>query len=186
MKVRFDELEDWNRAHRVYSISSAFFFSFNIYLAALGLSCGMWDLVPWPGIRPRPPSLGVWSFSQWTTREAQQCLFLKNCCYFIMLLYVQFTCSAMSNSATPWTAACQASLSVNNSWSPPEPMSIKSMMPSNGLILCHPLLLLPSIFPSIRVLSDESALRIWWPKYWSFSFNISPSTQDWCPLGWTG
>ena len=71
----------------------------------------------------------------------------------------------------------QASLSITNSWSPPKPMSIKSMMPSNHLILCHPLLLLPSIFPSIRVFSNESALRIRWPKYWSFSFNISPSNE---------
>ena len=78
---------------------------------------------------------------------------------------------------TPWTAACQASLSVTNSQSPPKPMSIESMMPSNHLILCHPLLLLPSIFPSIRVFSNESALRMRWPKYWSFSFNISPSNE---------
>ena len=76
-----------------------------------------------------------------------------------------------------WTAARQASLSITNSWSPPKPMSIVSVMPSNHLILCCPLLLLPSIFPSIRVFSDESALRIRWPKYWSFSFNISPSNE---------
>ena len=72
--------------------------------------------------------------------------------------------------ATPWTAACQASLSITNCWSPPKPMSIESVMPSNHLILCHPLLLLPSIFPSIRVFSNESALCSRWPKYWSFSF----------------
>ena len=65
-------------------------------------------------------------------------------------------------------------LSITNSWSSPKPMSIESVMPSNHLILCFPLLLLPSIFPSIRVYSNESALRIRWPKYWSFSFNISP------------
>ena len=79
--------------------------------------------------------------------------------------------------ATPWTAARQASLSITNSWSPPKPMSIESGIPSNHLILCHPLLLLPSIFPSIRVFSNESALHIRWPKYWSFSFNISPSNE---------
>ena len=79
--------------------------------------------------------------------------------------------------ATPWTAACQASLSITNSRSPPKPMSIKSVMPSNHLILCHPLLLLPSIFPSIRVFSNESALCTRWPKYWSFSFNVSPSNE---------
>ena len=79
--------------------------------------------------------------------------------------------------ATPWTAACQASLSTTNSWSPPKPMSTELVMPSNHLILCHPLLLLPPIFPSIRVFSSESALRIRWPKYWSFSFNISPFNE---------
>ena len=76
-----------------------------------------------------------------------------------------------------WTAARQASLSITNSWSPPKPMSIESVMPSNHLILCHPLLLLPSIFPSIRVFSNESAHRIRWPKFWSFSFNIIPSNE---------
>ena len=79
--------------------------------------------------------------------------------------------------ATPWTAACQDSLSVTNSQSPPKPMSVESVMPSNHLILCHPLLLLPSVFPTIRVFSNESALCIRWPKYWSFSFNISPSNE---------
>ena len=78
---------------------------------------------------------------------------------------------------TPWTEACQASLSITNLWSLLKLMSIESVMPSNLLILCHPLLLLPSIFPSIRVFSVESALRIRWPKYWSFSFNISPSNE---------
>ena len=75
---------------------------------------------------------------------------------------------------TPWTAACQASLSITNSQSPPKPMSIEFVMPSNHLTLCCPLLLLRSIFPSIRVFSNESGLPIRWPKYWSFSFNISP------------
>ena len=79
--------------------------------------------------------------------------------------------------ATPWTTARQASLSITNSWSPPKPMCIESVMPSNPLILCHSLLLLPSIFPSIRVFSNESALRIKWEKYWSFSFSISPSNE---------
>ena len=76
----------------------------------------------------------------------------------------------------------------HNSWSPPKPMSIELVMPSNHLILCCPLLLLPSIFPSIKVFSNESALCIRWPKYSSFSFNIVPpmNTQDWSPLGWTG
>ena len=78
---------------------------------------------------------------------------------------------------TPWTAARQASLSITNSQSPPKPMSIESMMPSNHLILCHPLLLLPSIFPTISVFSNESAVCIRWPKDSSFSFNISPSNE---------
>ena len=78
---------------------------------------------------------------------------------------------------TPWTAARQASLSITNSWSLLKLMSIKSVMPSSHLILCRPLLLSPSIFPSIRVFSDESVLHIRWPKYWSFSFSISPSSE---------
>ena len=83
----------------------------------------------------------------------------------------------MPNSATPWTALHQASLSFTNSQSLLKLMFIKSAMPSNHLILCHPLLLLPSIFPSIRIFSTESVLHIRWPKYWSFSFNISPSNE---------
>ena len=79
--------------------------------------------------------------------------------------------------ATPWITARQASLSITNSRSPPKLMSIESVMPFNDLILCHPLLLPPSIFPSIRVSSNESALHIRWPKYWSFSFSISPSNE---------
>ena len=79
--------------------------------------------------------------------------------------------------ATPWTAARQASLSITNSWSLLKLMSIKSVMSPNHLILCHPLLLPPSIFPSIRVFSNESVLHIRWPKYWSFSFSMSPSNE---------
>ena len=79
--------------------------------------------------------------------------------------------------ATPWIAACQASLCITNSQSPSKSMSFESVMPSNHLILYRPLLFLPSIFPSIRVFSNESALRIRWPKYWSFSFSISPSSE---------
>ena len=78
---------------------------------------------------------------------------------------------------TPWTAARQASLSITNSWSLLKLMSIESVMPSNQLILCSPFLLLPSIFPSIRVFSNESILHIRWPKYWDFSFSISPSNE---------
>ena len=78
---------------------------------------------------------------------------------------------------TPWTAACHASLSITNSWSLFKLMSINLVMPSNHLILCHPLLLLPSVFPSIKVFSNESVLHIRWPKYCSFSFSISPSSE---------
>ena len=88
-----------------------------------------------------------------------------------------FTRSVISDSVTPWNAACQASLSFPNPHSLLKLISVKSMMPSNCLILGHPLLLLPSIFPSIRVFSNEVALSIRWTKYWSFSFNISPSNE---------
>ena len=90
---------------------------------------------------------------------------------------VQFSRSVVSDSATPWTAAHQASLSIANSQSLLKLMSIESVMPSSHLILCGPLLLLPSMFPSIRVFSKESVLPIKWPKYWSFSFSISPSND---------
>ena len=99
-------------------------------------------------------------------------------------------CSVQSLSrvqlfVTPWTTACQVSLSITNSWSLPKLMSIEAVMPSNHLILCCPLLLLPSIFPSIRVFSNDSALHIRWPKYWSSSV-LPMNTQDWYSLGWTG
>ena len=115
----------------------------------------------------------------------------------LVLVCLQF-CSVQFSVwlfATQLTASRQASLSITNSRSPPKPMPIVSVMPSNHLIVCHPLLLWPSVFPSIRVFSNESALRIRWPKYWSFSFNSSPSNEhpglisfrmDWSPLGWTG
>ena len=95
----------------------------------------------------------------------------------IALSSVQFSWSVVSNSATPWTAACQVSLSIINSQSLPKLMSIESVMPSNHLILCCHLLLLPSIFPSIRIFSNESALHIRWPKYWSLSLSISTSSE---------
>ncbi|XP_069440103.1 NEDD8-conjugating enzyme UBE2F isoform X3 [Ovis canadensis] len=88
-----------------------------------------------------------------------------------------FSRSVMSNSATPWTTAHQASLSITNSWSLLKLMSIESVMPFNHLILCRPLLLLPSIFPSITVFSNESVFHVRWPKDWSFSFSISPSNE---------
>ena len=90
---------------------------------------------------------------------------------------VQFSRLVVSDSATPWTGACQASLSITNSWSLPKLMSTELVMPSSHLTLCCPLLLLPSIFPSIKVFSSASALCIRWPKYWSFSFSIIPSKE---------
>ena len=90
---------------------------------------------------------------------------------------VQFSCSVVSDSLQPQNCPRQASLSITNSQSLLKLMSIESVMPSNHLILCHPLLLSPSIFPSIRVFSSESALGIRWPKDWSFSFNISPTSE---------
>ena len=100
-------------------------------------------------------------------------LIWKSYLYTRSVQFSQFSRSVMS----PWTAAREASLSISNSQSLSKLMSIGSMMPSNHLILCPPLLLLPSIFPSITVFSNESALRIRWPKDWSFSFNISPSNE---------
>ena len=95
--------------------------------------------------------------------------------------------SVVSDSLQPHeTPAHQASLSITNSWRLLKVMSIESVMPSNHLILCCPLSLLPSIFSSIRVFSNESVLHIRWPKYWNFSFNIPMNIQDWFPLGWTG
>ena len=114
--------------------------------------------------------------------------FLKNLCPFPIVvdiilplinlwsLLLLFSCSVMLDSVTPGTAARQASLSFTISWSLLKFISIEWVMPSNHLVLCHPLLL-PSIFPSIRVFSNESVLRIRWPKYWSFSFSISPSNE---------
>ena len=104
--------------------------------------------------------------------------------------YFAFSCSVCLLSrvqlfVTPWTAAYQASLSITHSQSWLKLMSIKSVMPSNHLILCHPILLLPSIFPSIRVFSSESALRIRWPKSWSFSISLFIDIQGWFPLGLT-
>ena len=110
----------------------------------------------------------------------------NNCKWFCDITHnwsVQFSSvqllSRVQLFATPWIAALQSSLSITNSRSLLKLMSIESVMPSNHLILCHPLLLPPSIFPSIRVFTNESVLCIRWPKYWSFSFNISPSSKHW-------
>ena len=98
--------------------------------------------------------------------------------YFIHQFSSVLSLSHVRISAIPWTAAHQPSLSITNAWSLLKLMSIELVMPSNYLILCHPLLFLPPIPPSIRSFSNESALRIRWPKYWSFSFNINPSNEN--------
>ena len=97
--------------------------------------------------------------------------------FFLLLLSSVQSLSHVQHFATPWTAACQASLSITTSWSLVKLRSIALVMPSNHLIPCRPLFLLPSSFPSIRVFSNESALCIRWPKYWIFSFSISPSSE---------
>ena len=113
------------------------------------------------------------------------------CAKSLQFSSVQLSLSRVQFFETPWTAACQASLYNTNSWSLPKLMSIELVMLSNPLIFCHPLFLLPSIFPSNRVLLNETAFRIRWSKYWSLSFNISPSnehsvlnsfTMDWLAL----
>ena len=98
-------------------------------------------------------------------------------CYVLKMFSSVQTLSCVWLFATPWTAAFQASLSITNSWSLLKLMFIELVMPSSHLILCHPLLLPPSIFPSIRVFSNESVLCIRWPKYWRFSFSLSPSNE---------
>ena len=97
--------------------------------------------------------------------------------FLLFIEFLLFSCLVMSNSVTPWNATGQISLSFADSWSLLKLLSIESVMPSNHLVLCYPLLLLPSIVPSIRVFSCVLALCIRWPKYWSFSFRISPSSE---------
>ena len=126
-----------------------------------------------PGIKPKSPALQADSLLGEPYKYIINVKYYYRCCYHS----VQFSRSVVSDSATPWIAAHQASLSITNSWSSPKLMCIESVMPSSHLILCHPLLLLPSIPPSIRIFSNESILRMKWPKYWSFSLSISPSNE---------
>ena len=156
--------------------------------------------IPWTGEPGGLPSIGLhrvrhyWSdlaagavvlqccvsFLLYSSQSAS-CIHIPHSFTFIQLITyissIQFSFSVMSNSVTSWTAAHQVSLSITNSQSLLKLMSIKLVMPSNHLILCRPLLLLPSVFTSIRVFSNESVLWIQWPKYWSFSFSISPSNE---------
>ena len=120
-------------------------------------------------------SLALWNSLLFLTSEKA----LKNTHMPMDVLLIreaQFS-SVVSDSLTPWTAACQAPLSITNSQSLLKLLSIKLVMPPSHLILCHPLILLPSIFPSIRSFSKESVLHTGWPKYWSLSFSISPSSE---------
>ena len=107
-------------------------------------------------------------------------IILFNICMYCMYAFysVQLSLSHVRLPETPWTAARQVSLSIINSQSLLKLVSVESVLPSNHLTLCHPLLLLPSVFPSIRVFSDESVFHIRWPEYWSFSFSISPSSEQ--------
>ena len=125
----------------------------------------------------------MWTSDQIRSDQSLSCfymqshfLFLCTIAYISQFSWVQ-SLNHVWHLATPWIAAHQASLSITNSWSSLKLMSIKSVMPSSHLILCHPLLLLPPIPSSIRVCSNESILRMRWPKYWSFSFSISPSKE---------
>ena len=130
----------------------------------------------------------IWKTQQWP-QEWKRSVFIpvpkkgnaKECSNYCTLALISVQFSSVPQSCPtlcdPMDLSMPASLSITNSQSPPKPMSIESVMPSNHLILCHLLLLLPSIFSSIRVFSNESALHIWLPKYWSFNFNISPSNE---------
>ena len=129
-------------------------------------------------------------YTFWRLEKIMKC---RSKCFYLFVISVQ-SLSRVRLFVTPWTAAPKASPSITNSQNLLKLMSIESVVPSNHFILCDPLHLLPSIFPSIRIFSNESALRIRWPKYWNFSFNIIPSNEysglislrmDWFPLGWT-
>ena len=123
-----------------------------------------------------PSSRGSSKLRDWTQVWILYCLSHQRSPYSCSVQFIQ-SFSHVQFFATPWIVAHQASLSITSSWSLLKLMSIESVMPSNHLILCHPLFLLPSVFPSIRVFSNELALCIWWPKYWSFGFSISPSSE---------
>ena len=133
----------------------------------------IWKTQQWPQDWKRPVFIPIPK-----KRQRQRSLKLPhNCTHVTSASSVQFSRSVIWLFVTPWTAAHQACLSITNSWSLLKLMSIEWVMPFNHLILCHPLLLLPSIFPNNRVFSNDSLVCIRWPKYWSFSFNTSPSNE---------
>ena len=127
--------------------------------------------------KPLVSSQSLWQASQNNSKVRQHETSPDTCSCIASQFNSLQSLSRVRLFAIPWTAACQASLSITNSQNLLKLMSIESVMPSNHLILCRPLLLLPSIFPSIRVFSNESALHIRWPKYWSYSFSISPPSE---------
>ena len=157
----------------------------NFFLLPHCMACRI--LVPWSETEFMPLAVKAWSPNHRTAREfpISECSWFSEVHveifrvqgYHVYDLFIYSSVQSLSRVrlfATPWIAARQASLSITNSWSSPKLLSIESVMPSSHLILCHPLLLLPPVPPSIRVFSNESTH--WrWPKYWSFSFSISPS-----------
>ena len=146
--------------------SQLFLWLYWVLVAARGIfSCGMWDLLPWPEIGP-------------PGKSPKQVSFEHQYAYKVPIFVAVQSPSSVRLFVTPWTAACQASLSLTISQSLPKFMSIASVMSSSHLILWLPLLLLPSIFPTIRDFSNELAVRIRWPNYGSFSFSISPSNEN--------
>ena len=154
-----------------------------------GLPCPPPGDLPDPGIKLSSPPLKADSLPSEPPGKPD---FLrvdsKSMCFKPLQFNLVQSLSHVRLFATPWTVACQASLSIASSWCLLKLMSIELVMPSNYLILCHPLLLPSSIFPSIRVFSNESVLWIRWPKYWSFSFSISPSSEysGLISFSWTG
>ena len=145
--------------------------------------------VPWREDPGRPLSMeSQRTRHDWATKETHNPKCKVSTYESILTLFSSLqSLSHVQLFVTPWNTVCQASLSITNSRSPPKPMSIELVMLSDHLILCWPFLLLSSIFPSIRVFSNESALHIRWPKDWSCSFNITPSSEHpgLIPLGWT-
>ena len=174
--------------HREPSLSLCFFHQLLTYLLIF-VPCALW-FSGWTHVSVSPAGSvlisakrGVWGWLEgWRKGNVFSC-FLWDSYSLLVCLYVLWTFSSVQSHscvrlfATPWTEARQASLSITTSQSLLKLMSIESMMPSSHLILCHPLLFLPSILPGIRVFSNESVLRIRWPKYWSFSVSISPSSE---------
>ena len=138
---------------------------------SLSFFCDMWDLVSWPGMRPGPPAL-----SHWTTRAIKKGEHRRTDVLHFVVIVQSLSCVRLF--AMPWTAARQVSLSFTILWSSRKLMSAELVMLSHHLILCRPLLFLPSIFPSIKVFSNELVLCIRWPKYWSFSIWIFIGRTD--------